>query len=59
MRNLKIGDDVRFLYKGTICFGQIVSIRDDSYIVSFVYTPGDGRAPESVIYSISSSSILR
>ena len=58
MRKLKIGDDVRFLFKGTLCFGQIVYIKDNSYIVSFVYNPGDGRFPENVMYSITEKCIL-
>lgn len=57
-RDYCTGDEVRFMFKGTECSGLIIGADGDTYTVSFVYNPGDGRAPESVIYTITEKDIL-
>lgn len=58
MKEYNIGDEIRFTFKGTVCSGQVIAMDGDRYAVSFVYNPGDGRAPESVIYTITEKDIL-
>jgi hypothetical protein len=58
MKEHNIGDDIRFIFKGVVCFGQIITVSGHTYTVNFVYTPGDGRAPENVTYTIPYTSIL-
>ena len=57
-RDYDTGDEVRIMFKGTECSGLIIRTDGDTYTVSFVYSPGDGRAPESVIYTITEKNIL-
>ena len=53
MEDCQTGQTVTFMFKGTECTGEIISVSDDgTCMVSFVYRPGDGRAPESVIYTL-------
>ena len=60
MKEYKIGDEIRFVFKWTICVGTIVGIEGEGlYTVSFVYKPGtDAQPPESVIYTITKKDIL-
>lgn len=58
MENLQIGQEVEFYFKGAMCRGTIVNCSlNCKYIVSFVWNPGDGRAPESVMYGFDESDL--
>lgn len=59
MKEYSIGSDVWFTFKGTVCSGQVIAVDGNRYTVSFVYNPGDGRAPESVIYTITEKYMLQ
>ena len=58
MERFEIGDTVVLGFKGSVCQGQIVGKEDQRVVVSFVYNPGDGRAPESVMYTLDASQII-
>ena len=59
MKKYSINDEVKFIFKQIVHNGTIVSIEGDKlYTVRFIYNPGDGRAQESAVYTITEKNIL-